>query len=281
MSSAGGVLLLLSGGGAKAAAHAGAVRALAEAKLQPARIIGTSMGAAIGACIGSGLDPDEIVRRLLVVGSKGIVRSLRAPWGGLWLDGLLRSDALHAALSELVPARAFSELQVPLTVTATDLDTGALVLLGEGGATVALIDALHASCALPVFYPPVLLEGKRLGDGGLRGVVPFDAAAGVAAELVVAIDIGPGFDVGPLGPGRAARRYPALVARHNDATGILMAANTAAGLALWRADPRRPPLLYVRPRTEVDATFRVDRAEVYAEEGYRATREALAGVPRS
>lgn len=75
-----GVVLLLSGGGAKAAAHVGAVRALAEAGITPARIIGTSMGAVIGACIGSGLEPEAILRRLLDVGSKGIVRSLLAPW---------------------------------------------------------------------------------------------------------------------------------------------------------------------------------------------------------
>ncbi len=278
MTPGGGVVLLLSGGGAKAAAHTGAIRALAEAGMPPARIIGTSMGAVIGACIGAGLEPRDIVGRLLHVGSKGIVRSLLAPWGGLWLDGLLRSDALHAALAELVPVRAFSDLQVPLTVTATDLDSGALVPLGEGGEPVPLVDALHASCALPVFYPPVPLVGKRLGDGGLRGVVPFEAARGVEAELVVAIDIGPGFDTPPDGP---ATRYPALVARHNDATGILMAANTAASLALWRADTSRPPLVYVRPRTERDATFRLERVEAYAEEGYRATRAALGSRPRS
>lgn len=273
-----GVVLLLSGGGAKAAAHAGAMRALEEAGIVPARIIGTSMGAVIGACVGAGLTADETVNRLQVVGSKGIVRSLLAPWGGLWLDGLLRSDALQAALSELVPARSFDQLRIPLTVTATDLDTGALVLLGHGGDPVPLVDALHASCALPVFYPPVPLVGRRLGDGGLRGVVPFAAAAAVEAQLVVAVDIGPGFDTAPAQP---QNRYPALVARHNDATGILMAANTAVSLALWRKDPTRPPLLYVRPRTERDATFRIERVAEYAEEGYRATRVALAEWARS
>jgi NTE family protein len=273
-----GVVLLLSGGGAKAAAHTGAIRALAEAGIVPTRIVGTSMGAVIGACIVAGLTPEETVRRLRLVGSKGIVRSLLAPWGGLWLDGLLRSDALHAALSELVPARKFDELRIPLTVTTTDLDTGALVPLGDGGAVAPLIDALHASCALPVFYPPVTLVGRRLGDGGLRGVVPFAAAAEVDAELVVAVDIGPGLDTPP---DRTRGRYPALVARHNDATGILMAANTAASLALWRADSSRPPLLYVRPRTERDATFQVERVALYAEEGYRATRAALTERERS
>jgi hypothetical protein len=66
-----------------------------------------------------------------------------------------------------------------------------------------------------------------------------------------------------------------MVRAHNDALGILMAAYGRAQLALWRADAARPPLLYVRPRVERDATFRVDRLAHYAEEGERATREAL------
>jgi NTE family protein len=274
----GGVLLLLSGGGAKAAAHIGVARALAEQGIRPARIIGTSMGAVMGACLGAALPPGDILHRLHQVGSKGIVRSLLAPWGGLWLEGLLRSDALHAALSELVPTRSFDQLGVPLTVTATDLDSGELVLLGASGEPAPLVDALHASCALPVFYPPVVLGGRRLGDGGLRGVVPFEAAREAAADFVIAVDVGPGFDV-PVGPPPV--RYPALVARHNDATGILMAANTAAHLALWRSERARPPLLYVRPQVERNATFRVERVEAYADEGYRAARAALAAWQRS
>jgi NTE family protein len=274
----GGVLLLLSGGGAKAAAHIGVARAHAEQGLRPTRIVGTSMGAVMGACLGAGLPPADTLNRLHQVGSRGIVRSLLAPWGGLWLEGLLRSDALHAALSELVPARAFDELRVPLTVTATDLDSGELVPLGADGVPAPLVDALHASCALPVFYPPVMLGARRLGDGGLRGVVPFEAARGATAEMAIAVDVGPGFGA-PAGP--PPLRYPALVARHNDATGILMAANTAAHLELGRREPARPPLLYVRPELERNATFRVERVEAYAEAGYRAALVALAEWRRS
>ena len=189
-------------------------------------------------------------------------------------SALLRGSRCAPASGELLPVRSFEELAIPLTVTAVDLDSGALVLFGAGeGEPASLLDALCASCALPVFYPPVLLGGRRLADGGLRGVVPFVAAAGIAADLAVAVDVGPGLDETEV---PVASRYPPLIGLHNDTTGILMASLTMAELARWRAEPGRPELLYVRPRVEREATFRVDRARAYADDGYRAVAAALA-----
>ena len=92
--------------------------------------------------------------------------------------------------------------------------------------------------------------------------------------MVVAIDTGPGFDE----PSEASPAAPALLEAHNNATGILMAANTRAAVDLWRATPGLPRLVYVRPRVDKHVTFRVDLAVKYAEEGYRATQEALRGT---
>jgi predicted acylesterase/phospholipase RssA len=123
-----------------------------------------------------------------------------------------------------------------------------------------------------MYYPPVVINGRRFGDGGLRCVVPLEPAAELDVDLVLAVDVGPGFD---LPATSEAARVPALVRAHDDAVGILMAGNTEMQVAQWRADPRRRPLVYVRPRTERNATFRVDRIREYANEGRRATREAL------
>jgi predicted acylesterase/phospholipase RssA len=116
------------------------------------------------------------------------------------------------------------------------------------------------------------LDNRRLADGGLRGVVPLEPAAGLEVDLVLAVDVGPGFDLAPASP---VGRIPPLLRAHDEAVGILMAANSESQLALWRADSSRPPLVYVRPRVERHATFRVDRVRDYAAEGRRATREAL------
>ena len=128
----------------------------------------------------------------------------------------------------------------------------------------------------PVYYPPVLLVGRRCGDGGLRGPLPLEIAARLAGETVVAVDVGPGFDAEPGSSGGA----PAMVRAHDDAVGALMAQATASQLALWRSDASRLPLIYIRPKVERAATFRVDRVRQYAEDGYAAAREALAAATR-
>lgn len=270
------IVAVFGGGGAKAAAHVGAWRALEEAGLTPDHLIGTSMGAVFAAMFASGLDTAEVLRRIGAISDRDIVRADRFAFlKGLWARQLLQPAPFRAALERLVPARRFSELVRPLVVTATALDTGELVRFGPDGQDAPLIDALYASCALPIFFPAAVINGRRHADGGLRAVLPLEPATLLPARLVVAIDVGPGFDEAP---GASGPGLPPVVELHNEADGILMAGQTALALALWRASPNRPPLLYVRPRVKKGATFRVDEVRHYVEEGYRATRTALAGL---
>lgn len=270
--------LVLGGGGVKAAAHVGAWRAVTEAGLTPVHYIGTSMGAVIAAAFAAGLAPPDIATRMAGVRTDDVARPRAgAAQLGLGAPSLFDIEPLRGVIEQIVPVRAFAELTRPLTVTAVDLDTGDLALFGRGGRDIPLIEALLASCALPFFYPPVTIGPARYADGGLRAVLPLEPAAQSGAEVVVAVDTGPGFDEPRGEPGTA----PALVDAHNSATGILMASNTRAAVALWRATPGLPRLVYVRPRVDRNVTFRVDLAAKYAEEGYRATREALVMAGRN
>lgn len=275
--SAAGVTVVLSGGGAKTAAHVGAARAIAEAGLITRRYVATSMGAVVAAALAGNARHDELLNLLAEAGRAGVVRDPLAVLRGLFAPALLRAAPFRRAVERLVPARRFAELDLPLTVSVADLDTGNLILYGEGGEDAPLVDVLCATCALPVYFAPVHLGGRRCGDGGLRGPLPLGVAAHLAREPVVAVDVGPGFDAVDAGPSAAA---PAVVRAHDDAVGALMATATAEQLGRWREDHGRPPLVYVRPRVERGATFRIDRVRQYAEDGYAATRAALTRIPQ-
>jgi NTE family protein len=294
-----GITLVLSGGGAKTAAHVGAARAIEEAGLVPLRYVATSMGAVVAAALAGGADREALLGRLAEAGEAGAVRDPLALVRGLFARSLLRAGPFRRAVEQLIPARRFADLSVPITVSVVDLDSGELLLFGEGGEDAPLVDVLCASCALPVYFPAVKLAGRRCGDGGLRGPLPLEVAARLARETVVAVDVGPGFDGVILSEAKEAmtehgllrsaqddsasetfRTASPIVRAHDDAVGALMANATAAQLALWRADAGRPPLVYVRPRVERNATFRMDRIRQYAEDGYRATREALPAAGR-
>jgi NTE family protein len=270
-----GVALVLSGGGAKTAAHLGAARAVREAGFTAARYVATSMGAVMAAGLAGGAEPMALLDRLATVAPRGVVREPLALVSGLFARSLLRPAPLRRAIEALVPARRFADLATPLTIAVSDLDSGELVLFGTGGLDAPLIDVLCATCALPLYYPPVVLTGRRCGDGGLHGVLPLAAAAPVVREPVVAVNVGPGGDL-PSGP---PMPLPPMVRAHDDALGTVMAAETAMALEAWRCNPARPPLAYVRPMVDRQATFQVERMRRYADDGYRAAREALAQFP--
>jgi len=283
------VVLVLSGGGAKALAHAGAFRALEQADLLPSHIVATSMGAVVGAALCAGMPFDQVRRRAM-----GIRRKDVAPFDplvlvmGLFARSLFPASALRRAIATIVPRTRFEYLKTPLTVTATDLDSGELLLLGgpeHRGGDIELADALYASCALPLYFPPLESGGRRLGDGGLRAVLPLEPARQIVkdAGLFVAVDVGPGFDerAGPSTNGDQPQppdapvpaRIPRVVRTHGEAMRIMMAEQTERALADWPKDA--PRLVYVRAVAEREATFAVDRVQEYVEMGYQATKKAL------
>ena len=264
-------ILVLSGGGAKCAAHCGAMNALRERGIAPARYVATSLGAVVAAALALGLEPDTVVRALMNEAQAGLKPNRFVVLGGIYFPGLLRPAPFRAAIERIVPARSFSELKIPLTVTAVDVDRIQTVKFGAGGLDVPLIDALMASSALPPYFPAVKLEEHLLRDGGLIAHLPLEAV-GERGELpVIAIDVGPGLDNGR--EPRVAGSAPPLIRAVDESIGILMAQGTSELVARWQRD--EPGFIYVRPHTERNVTFRADRARVYAEEGYIAMRAAL------
>jgi len=272
------VVCALSGGGAKAAAHLGAIRALGECRLAPAHYVGTSMGGLVGAALAAGLTPGAVLAAL----QRREARSVAAPSAGLLLgvfaSALFRPAPFRALIRRLVPARRFADLAVPLTVTAVDLESGELVLFGAGGRDdVPLEDALYATCALPLYFPPASIDGRLYVDGGLRAVLPLDTAATFAPDVIVAVDVGPAWRETP--PDRPAR-VPAMVRRSGQVQRVMMAAQTETLLARWRARPPGAPprLVLVEPPVRAETTFRLDLVVEYEAAGYRSAKAVLADL---
>lgn len=262
---------VLSGGGTKAAAHVGAYRALGEHGLTPARYVGTSMGAVVAACLASGLGYQDVVQKMVGVKRRDVAAPSPTLLFGPMAKSLFSGKRLRRAFSELVPARRFSELKSPLTVTAVDFDTGQLELFGDGGRTdVPLIDALLASCALPVYYPPVEIHERRFVDGGLRAVLPLAVAASFEPGVIFAVRVGPSFDAEAR---KGSSRLPPLMMAHNQALRTLMAAQTDETIARAKSGPI--PLVLVEPSVESGVTFAVEDAVAYVEEGYTSALAAL------
>jgi NTE family protein len=71
-----------------------------------------------------------------------------------------------------------------LRITTVDAETGEFVVLDRNSG-VELVDAVGASCAVPLVYPPVTIRGRRYIDGGMRSASNADLAAG--CDPVVAL----------------------------------------------------------------------------------------------
>jgi NTE family protein len=266
------VILVLGGGGVKGMTHAGAWRAICEAGIQVSEIIGTSIGGLVGACIGAGQSFDDLSKAALALKKTDIVLLNR--WT-LLLNGIRQPSVFHDLplrnyISSLVPVTRFDELALPVSVNAVDLETGDMHWFGAGGRTDASVaDAIYASCALPLFYPPAVINGRYFVDGGVIDALPVTRAAERGADLIIAIDAGSGKQRDSLDTVQKG-----MIAIHHRVTEIMGYARKRSVLDQWSG----PKLVYVRPTLDKYSTFDFGQTEFFLEEGYRATSAALSAA---
>jgi len=173
--------LALSGGAARGMAHVGVLRALIENNIPIDCIAGTSAGSMVGGAYAAGMPIGEIA---------DFGRTLR------WRDigrvtmsrlGIQSNERLEQYLRARLPITRFEELLMPFAAIATELNTGATVVMRDEG---DVPFAIRASCAIPGWYVPVADEsGRQLVDGGLVAVVPSTMARSLGADIVIAVDV--------------------------------------------------------------------------------------------
>ncbi len=208
------ICLVLSGGGARGAAHIGVLRVLEQMRVPIDCVVGTSMGAVIGASWASGGTPEqmesavrdadwglllgdqpvrqqrslrtkELERQRIAGGELGLRRS-----GTLLPVGAVIGQQLDRFLQRLLgPPRmreSFDALPVPYRAIATDIESGRMIVIDRG----SLHSAARASMSVPGVFAPQEYAGRLLVDGGLVRNLGVDVARSLGATRVIAVNLG-------------------------------------------------------------------------------------------
>lgn len=263
------VVVVLGGGGVKGLAHIGAWRALEESGVEVSAVVGTSIGSLVGACLAGGMGWRDLEEVALASREEEIVEINDRSFleNGIREASIFRGDRFLAYIRSLLPVLEFDRLELPLSINAVDLGSGRMEWFGSSGRTDVPLDlAVLASCALPLYYPPVEIGGRHYVDGGVLDALPFEYASTLGADLIIAIDVTAGGERDSL-----ETISQGMIAIHHRVFDIVGGTDRRRRLASWAG----PPLIYVRPDLDGISTFDFSRTRYFLEEGHRATLEAL------
>ncbi len=175
------ISVALGGGGARGLAHIGVLQVLEAEGCRIRAIAGTSMGGIVAAGYAAGYSPDELKEWMKKAARPDMLRA-RPSQGGL-----LSLERVQEFLRQYLGERTFDDLRLPLALTATNLDTGQELVIRQG----LVREAVMATIALPGIFPPKVLTGHRLVDGGALDPVPVLPARALFGGPVVAVALSP------------------------------------------------------------------------------------------
>ena len=169
-----------------------------------------------------------------------LVRGLTHPWStrprALVMAALpaggISTDAISAGIDAIYQGRWADR---PMWLCSYDLRAGRRVVFGRAGSPPASVgQAVAASCAIPMYFRPVVIGGRRYVDGGVHSMINLDLVSGQDLDLVIAVSpMSQAAALGPLAPGALLRQ--ALRARLHAETDALR----RAGQAVVTIEPGR------------------------------------------
>ena len=162
------ITLVLGGAGAKSFSCLGAFAVLKKANLPIRRILGSSMGAFMGALIANDV-PEERIKEEFYKKTRFLA------WTNLAFTrrSVLSQKRFRRILKNLLPIQRIEDSKIPLHIITANLNTVSVHVFEHGN----LIDAICASCAYPILYKPLLLDNKYIiTDGGIVNNTPADIA---------------------------------------------------------------------------------------------------------
>ena len=175
--------LALGSGSARGMAHIGVIQVLEAYHIPIDMIAGTSIGAVIGSVYATGASVEQMKEAALAMKQRGsfAIFDPTIPRSGL-ISGKRAEEILNnIALKD----KTFDDLKIPFAAIATDLKTGAKVILNQG----RVIKAVRASISIPGIFTPVKYQDCYLVDGGVVDPVPTEVVQKMGADIIIAISL--------------------------------------------------------------------------------------------
>jgi len=174
--------LALGSGGARGCAHIGVLRYLLEKNVPIHCVVGTSIGAIVGAAFAA--------NRLDVL--EGLVEKL--DWRqvarlfaevGIPKAGLITGKRIQQLIQDIVQVPHIEDMPILFAAIATDLQLQDQIVLKKG----LVGDAIRSSIAIPGIFVPGQWEGHTLIDGAMTNPLPIDVVRSFGVDVVIAVDV--------------------------------------------------------------------------------------------
>ena len=172
----------LGSGAARGLSHIGVLQELKEIGLKADIIVGSSIGALVGAAEASG-HLDALESWLRTMTSRDVFRyfNLRPMIRGGVGDARTLIDELRRRFG----SPDIDSLGMPFAAVGTDYETGRELWMQHGD----LWDAVRCSIAIPGLVTPALYDRRWVIDGGLVNPVPISVCRALGADLIIAVNL--------------------------------------------------------------------------------------------
>ena len=268
------IALVIGSGGIKCTAAIGLWRVLEKENIAIDSLVGCSGGSMYAAMIAKQASVDEMEKLSVAMWTSDIMQgytaNLKASKDGTLRfnerSGLVDDSVLNQNLERVFGKISFSDLYLPLKIVATDMFNGEKVILSEGN----VFEAIRASVAIPIIFPPWEVEGRLLIDGAASDPLPVDVAIQDGADIIIAM----GFPLDYRG------RFRSMTAVQEQLNSIYMNNILTSTYAFYNLAHHAEIFPVIPEFDEVLSMFDVDKIPEVIERGEQATRVQLPHIKK-
>jgi NTE family protein len=171
--------IALSAGAVRGMSQIGILKVLEREGIPISCIAGTSIGAVIGALYASGIKAEKLEEIAKTTELRSLI-DFTTP-----KTGLIAGKIIESYIRDMLKDKCFEDLDIPLSVIATELNSGETVIFNHG----ELAKAVRASISIPGIFEPVAYGDYVLVDGGLVDPAPVDVVKEMGADIIIAVDL--------------------------------------------------------------------------------------------